>query len=255
MIPNDIVVLVGDRFSSFALLDGAVSVSKLAAHFDNAPSNDALPSCVVVGQGVSDSWLAYLEARAAERGADVSFVGERRVADRPGRHVCHKWQRRNVVITRPVPAGPNVYEMQLSIDDDCEIMSDHVTGHHVQGMVLVEAARQAFLTVTEAYLLESDEPHYFVIDKLNASFQRFIFPVHVDIRFELQTVDRSRSDRVRAEAVVRFMHCDELACQIDVAYTAIEDRKLSPREEQLARAALQHQLQAHQPRQEAATVS
>jgi hypothetical protein len=249
---TDWVVVVGDKFSAFGALQGATPVSQLAASFDRAASNDELPNRVIIGQGVSESWLAYLEARATERGASVVFIGERRVSDRAGKHLSHKHQRRNVLITRPERTGSGLFVMQLSIDDDCEIMSDHVTGHHIQGMVLIEAARQAFLAVTERFLLDGAQARYFVIDHFNVAFRKFVFPVRTDIEFELSESDDSRTDRLRAAAVIRFTHCGELACVVDVSYTAIDDQRLRPKEEQMALSALQHAL--HSGREEAAAV-
>src|SRR5690606_3616757 len=158
------IILVGDKFDHFGAQEGAVTVSKLANLLDRPRVDKALPSRVLLGQGVSEAWLTYLKGRAEAHNLDIEFIGERSVNERTGRRFAHKHQRKNILVTDPVQSGINRYECHLTVDDDCEIMSDHTTGHHIQGMLLVEAARQAFLAVTEWYLLETDDPYYFVIN-------------------------------------------------------------------------------------------
>ena len=65
---NKKTVVVGDQFAEFATLEGAITVSKLANLFDGLTQDIAIPEAIMFGQGVSDSWLAYLKNRAQSRG-------------------------------------------------------------------------------------------------------------------------------------------------------------------------------------------
>lgn len=239
---NKTVVVVGDKFSEFAALEGVTTVSKLAHLLDDAGDKHELPEQVMLGQGISESWLMYLKKRARARGLPARFVGERLVSERTGRRHSHKWQRRNVLITDPKHVDGQQYQMFLSIDDECEIMSDHVTGLHIQGMVLVEAARQAFLAVTETFHLPGNEKYYFVINNFDIAYHKFAFPVPLEIRFDLTEADRSRPDRLAAKAHIRFYQCGECVCSVEVGYTAILESRLSAREAAMAQAALDHTL-------------
>lgn len=51
----------------------------------------------------------------------------------------------------------NIFESHLMLNDRCAEMSDHVTGQHLQGMILIEAARQMTLAVTEMYFIDSND--------------------------------------------------------------------------------------------------
>jgi len=239
---NKTVVVVGDKFSEFASLEGVTTVSKLAHLLDGTGDKHGLPEQIVLGQGISESWLMYLKKRAKACELPALFVGEHLVSDRTGRRHSHKWQRRNVLITDPQNVADGRYHMFLSIDDECEIMSDHVTGHHIQGMVLVEAARQAFLAVTETFHLQDNEKYYFVINTFNISYHKFAFPVPLEIRLDLTDTDRSRPDRLGAKAHIRFYQCDQCVCDVEVGYTAILESRLSPKERTMAQAALGHAL-------------
>lgn len=240
------IILVGDKFNHFGAQEGAVTVSQLAKLLDRPGTDKALPSRVLLGQGVSEAWLAYLKARTQARGLDIEFVGERPVNERTGRRFAHKHQRKNILVTDPVQSGINHFECHLTVDDDCEIMSDHTTGHHIQGMLLVEAARQTFLAVTEWYLLDNDDPYYFVINRMDVSYRQFAFPVATTISFDISELDRSRTDRVTVKAVVKFMQLGQCVSEVLVDYTAIQQAKLEKREAQMAQDVLQRALATHQ---------
>ncbi|MBM3115832.1 AfsA-related hotdog domain-containing protein [Jeongeupia naejangsanensis] len=250
MNPDQIVV-VGDKFAHFANLPGVMTVSQLAHKLDGAAQDEDLPTSVVIGQGVSEGWYTYLKGRFNARGVPVAFRGEEQITGRTGRRFSHKWQRRNILITDPQQTGLNQYHMLLSLDDDCEIISDHTTGHHIQGMVLTEAARQAFLAVSEWFLLPKNEKYYFVINKFNVDYTKFTFPLQVGIDFHIESLDQSRADRMSAKTKIRFVQQNETVCTAEVEYTAILESRLNPKEEQMAITALNNVLdvQASQPRQ------
>jgi hypothetical protein len=123
-------------------------------------------------------------------------------------------------------------------------MSDHTTGCHLQGMLLIEAARQSFLAVTEWFLLDANQKYYFVINRLDVTYHRFAFPVGTEIDIALRNVDSSRGDRVAAEATIRFLQHGECVAEVQVAYTAILEDRLLQREAQMAQGALLQSLSA-----------
>ncbi len=236
------IILVGDKFGHFGAQEGAVTVSRLASLLDCPREGKVLPSRVLVGQGVSEAWLTYLKARAEARSLDIEFIGERPVNERTGRRFAHKHQRKNILVTDPVQNGINRYECHLTVDDDCEVMSDHTTGHHIQGMLLVEAARQTFLAATEWYLLDSGDPYYFVINRMDVNYRQFAFPVATTITFDITELDRSRVDRVSVKATIKFMQLGNCVSEVMVDYTAIQQARLEQREAQMAQDVLQRAL-------------
>ena len=94
-------LVVGDRFDEFARLNGVITVSKLANLIDRLNLEIELPQQIILGQGVSESWLNYLKKRADAHNLSINFVGERLISARTGRRYCHKQQRCNVLITDP----------------------------------------------------------------------------------------------------------------------------------------------------------
>lgn len=110
------IILVGDHFKQFGSQDGATTVSSLANLLDRPRASETAPAKVLLGQGVSESWLTYLKARAEAQSLDIEFVGERPVTGRTGRRFAHKHQRKNVLITDPVQNGLHRYECHLTVD-------------------------------------------------------------------------------------------------------------------------------------------
>ena len=237
------IYVVGDRFAHFGALNGATTVSHLAASFDGEAFASA-PARFAIGQGVSESWLQYLRSRALALGLEVEFVEVPPLSTRTGRSFAHKHRRHNILITDPQERAPLQYLSYLVIDDECELMTDHTTGHHLQGMLLIEAARQSFLAATERFLLESKEKHYFVINDLSATYYKFAFPITTEVEVVVSDVDRSRTDRLLATANVRFMQQGECVASVRFAYTAMLESKLQKREAEMAVQALQHELSA-----------
>lgn len=238
-----VTVVVGDKFSEFATLEGSTTVSRLANLFDGLHANGPIPEVVLFGQGVSEGWRNYLKKRALAGGIDTAFLGSQPIDDRTGRNFCHKWNRHNVLITHPQQVTPTRYSMLLSIDDACEIMSDHVSGYHVQGMVFIEAARQAFLAVSECFLLPKENRYYFVINKLDTTYHRFAFPLPTEITLEIVESDSSRADRYSAKVVIRFYQNGECVSESRAEYAAILEDKLLAKEKSMAVSALDAALQ------------
>lgn len=66
----------------------------------------------------------------------------------------HKNKAENVLISEVSQIDVASYQCHLLIDDGCAEMADHVTGQHVQGMVLLEACRQMVNSVSERFLIK-----------------------------------------------------------------------------------------------------
>lgn len=232
------VLIVGDRFAEFGALNGAITVSRFAAMLDGNALNTDIPERLIVGQGVSECWRAYLRERVKTRGLQVELAEEPGAGPRTGRRFAHKHRRHNILITDPIQLGVQHYHCHLIVDDECELMADHTTGCHLQGMLLIEAARQSFLAVTERFVLDAEEKFYFVINKLDVTYHRFTFPVSTEIDIRLRDLDHSRADRVSAHATMRFLQQGECVAEVQAAYTAIQEGHLLQREAQMAQAVL-----------------
>jgi len=232
------LIVVGDKFNCFGSIPGAITASKLARIMEGYDTQTPMPKVVVFGQGLSESWIEFFKSTNAENKLNIIFVEDKTSPIRAGRSQAHKVNRKNVLISSPLEMDENKYSMQLRLDDDCEIMADHTTGHHIQGMVLIEAARQSFLAVTEKFYLSKDKSYYFVINNMDVSYKKFAFPIETKINFDIKSKKSIKDERFSATADVDFIQNGESICTVSVKYTAILNENLSEKERGMAEESL-----------------
>jgi len=154
---DDLWLVVGDRFWQFAVDRKAITVSYLRGLL-NSVRGDDLPAGRMVlqlGQGVSDEDRMELLAMAqqAPHASRFDFSSWPNRSSRASSQVSHKLRAQNILLSEAKKRDDGTYEMDLMLDDQCELMMDHQTGRHLAGVVLIEAVRQALLVVTEGHVL------------------------------------------------------------------------------------------------------
>lgn len=123
-----------------------------------------------------------------------------------------------------------------------ELILDHLTGQHIQGMVLTEACRQMFLAVTEQFCLDGypAAKRYFVINSMHIRYQAFAFPLPAEIRYRLLSQEQPRADRVSIHADIDIWQGNEVTASMEVKFTVFDDVYISNRESKLAAEAVQN---------------
>ncbi|MFC7617738.1 AfsA-related hotdog domain-containing protein [Actinokineospora soli] len=81
--------------------------------------------------------------------------------------LVHKRSPENVMLADARRRGPLRLAARLCLSDMNEMILDHVTGQHVAGMVLIEAARQ-LMQLTNHEFVVNDDTHSFVLCTLAA---------------------------------------------------------------------------------------
>lgn len=202
MSPNvrEGVVVVGDRFEGITRQDGVQTLSQVLRSAQAEP--DALPDAIIVGQGIGTFDLVALKTAIDECGRAPRPVVEAHMMTLATRSASHKCRPQNVLLANVTPSGELTSRADLRIENDNELLLDHQTGAHVQGMVVVEASRQMFLASTSALQLTAGlkEP-YFVIQTMSTEFHSFLFPLPATLRFTAREPDRSRQDSAGFSAV------------------------------------------------------
>ncbi len=234
------LLVVGDVFSTFAAKNAGVNtVSELKGMITKPPIGRYR---VLLGQGVCQSDVEEIVTTL-----DKSEYKNHFLVDSPDsldfqksinhQNNVHKHKTENVMISPATSMGANCFFMSLHIQNDCAELSDHTTGQHVQGMVLVEAARQAMLSVTEEYILDKTARHssYFVLNNLQVSFKKFTFPGEVDMRFVISNLERKKGGTVKADSVTTFYHGSEELAEISINYTAYPKEYIVQKEDEMAR--------------------
>jgi len=243
-------IIVADKFADFTVNQHTVTLSHFKALLSLPCHLQPETARLMLGQGISDddrtSIVALIEGSARHRLRwDIDALHKQGM--RATAQLSHKRNPCNTLIGSPEVVDENTFRLDLFIDQNCELMNDHQTGQHVQGMVLVEAARQSFLAVTEKYfLLDHNRKSYFVINEMRSAFLGFVFPLpaHMEYRVLSKNINDRRQ---RFDVEVDLIQASEVRVRTAISFTAYPDEVISEKEAGLAIEAVAHVRSACQP--------
>ncbi|WP_170106783.1 AfsA-related hotdog domain-containing protein [Rhodovulum imhoffii] len=243
-------IIVADKFADFAINAQTITLSQLKALM-------ALPTHLLQdrnrllpGQGLSDDDCSEIvtlveNSRGHEDRWDIT--GLKALPSRAEAKLSHKRKPCNTLIGTPRTDGLDQYRIDLCIDEACEMMDDHQTGQHVQGMVLVEAARQAFLAVTEKFFLQGmNHKSYFVINDMQTRFLGFVFPLAAHMIYRIVDKDINLR-RQKFQVEIDLVQGSEVRASTRFGFTAYPEEVISAKEAELAMVATAQVLKTVQP--------
>lgn len=194
-----------------------------------------------IGQGISNAELTEMvQAIATSKHKDKFIFNETKLLayqdDAEHQRKVHKHYSSNVMISPPVNLGASCFTSELHLQSDCEELSDHTTGQHIQGMILVEAARQMMLSVSENFLLteEIKGNAYFVLHNVNIVFKNFMFPADAEIRFIASNIKHKKGGSMHAESITTFFQNDIEMAEVSIDFTAYDQNYISTKENAMA---------------------
>jgi hypothetical protein len=234
-IQNRILLVVGDKFASYVQGKDAITLSQLRGLLSlSIPLLSGQGVTVLVpGQGLGDANIKLLlqEAAASANLACFDFSLWHRLPERAPSSLSHKHNPANTLISSPRQIAVDMFESHLLIDEDCELMLDHLSGQHVQGMVLIEATRQALLAVTEAYLMPKNGIDYaFVFNALSVNYSHYTFPVGAIIRSVMTEMATENPRRLSFAANVFVEQCGQVVSTFTASFGAMEKLRITKRE-------------------------
>lgn len=230
-----ITYIIGDKFYEFSKSSHVISISEFFKKMerDDFSNNNQI---YYFGQGLSDHEKNTVSAYCEKNNITI-FNGNKSAESA----LTHKLKQENIMITEPQIIENNNYQSYLVINDDCAEMSDHVTGRHIQGMVLIEAARQMMLAVSEKYILGTDGQGkaYCILNNIVTTFKQFVFPIEVVINHIITNVQSLRNGVHSVRCVTQFIQGNQIATEIEIEYKLYEKNKMAKREEQIAEKCLE----------------
>ncbi|MGD8175352.1 AfsA-related hotdog domain-containing protein [Marinimicrobium sp. ARAG 43.8] len=244
-----IVLVVSDKFSAYVQGKDAMTYSNLRGIL-SLPI-PLLPNqgrtVLVPGQGLSDENVQTLldEASRSPNLSQFDFSLWHQLPGRAPSSLTHKHRPENTLISMPVRQTAETFTMQLMIDERCELMQDHQSGQHVQGMILIEAARQGMLAVVEQFFLpENDIDYAFVLNDMGVKYNNFAFPVSASIECRIleQSTDNPRRLTFVTEAVV--CQCGVEVSSLTFTFAAMDKARIGKREASMASKAQKWHLSA-----------
>ncbi|GGT13922.1 MULTISPECIES: AfsA-related hotdog domain-containing protein [Streptomyces] len=237
--------LVGDVFAEFAHHEGVFTVSQLAKRIKSGAFPDDAgsgPVRITLGQGVSLFDVGFIRDTLDRRGlGDRVAIDDQALHTRAGREIAHKHRPENVLISDPRPVGTDWYEADLLVDAGNEVMSDHVTGQHMQGMLATEAARQMFIAVAEQFYLPTEAvgSRYFVIDSFSTRYRNFLFPLPAVVRCHVLSHRSPHHTRTTFHCELSVTQGGSETAGMDVRFTAFDTQVSHAKETRAAQRSLQ----------------
>ncbi|MCC3736014.1 hypothetical protein LLS47_24275 [Rouxiella badensis] len=146
----------------------------------------------------------------------------------------HKVKKENIVITSPEKIDEETYNSKLILQDSSELLCDHQTGQHLQGMVLIEASRQSVIATSEKYLLKEAgitfPKKYFTMTLMNISFSSFVFPLPVTVSLKVLSKKGKAGSKFKCQCCISFEQTGVKKAEILFSFTVYDLNYITQKE-------------------------
>ncbi|UTJ46772.1 hypothetical protein NLZ15_18390 [Atlantibacter subterranea] len=242
------IMVVGNKFINFTKNENVVTIGQLEMLTKIPGTIFGDNTEFVPGQGICQDTLRNIfkdNCNEATINKKIDLSGLADFASEKINIYAHKSVKKNTLIGSCNQISSNMFTLPLIINENNELMSDHQTGQHVQGMILVEASRQAFIAVTEEfYMADKVGSSYYVINNMNIDFSSFMFPLPATIHYEM--TERDINDRrSRFNATISILQNKKLCSSMSVRFTVYPSDVISSKESNLAGNVLADILNSH----------
>ncbi len=242
MLPKTLLI-VSDKFHNFATRPDVITISELYSLLsaDNIKIPYSQKIILIPGQGFSRESINRVLALSvtAKNALSFNFNLWHKIPQRASSQLTHKHQEENILVSEPHRKSESTFEMDVLIDENCEMMRDHQTGLHIQGMLLVEAARQAYLaTMEKFYIKNKEEKNYFIFNELNVGYNKFAFPLPSSILLTNEKVDLSNKKRQHTSTKIELLQCGDVSASVLMDVTIMPDTRVSTMETRFAKQSL-----------------
>lgn len=232
---NDAKIIVGDKFEGFSNNSNVLTVSQFNSLLTESSGITDKNYQIFFGQGVNENIaknisnnFGLIKNNKIDLYDMESLISNKNTYSHK---VCHK----NILIgaAEEINDMEGTYRLSLEVDEDCELMSDHQSGQHIQGMIGVEACRQAFIAITEEFIYKGVEDSYYVINNMDTSFLSFLFPLPAEINFRY--VEKDISDyRGRFKAEMYIVQNGKSCVTMNVGFSVYPSSVILRKENELA---------------------
>jgi len=242
------IIVVGNKFGDFQTKEAGVYIVVLDTVIDMLKNGVDSNYCFIPGQGLSQESEELLFRLARE--ADVMDLFntwdtcyERA---RSGNSLSHKNRSKNQLLSLLTKTDNGCYVTEVLIDDANDIMADHTTGKHLQGMLLIEASRQLFISVGEKYYAGNEGPDRgsYIIDEMHIDFVNFAFPIPMFVQLKVNSINRKNKRKVSFDTEIEFTQNNTVVAKIKIGFTVLDSIVFHKTEKILAKSTIV-QLKSH----------
>ncbi|MDQ7809176.1 AfsA-related hotdog domain-containing protein [Amycolatopsis sp. A133] len=232
------VVVVADRFAQFARGDRVLTLSGLLGLLDSGGLRASGCHWVVhFGQGIDATDGDLLEA-ACDKSEGTVRLADPDSFRRPPEHpvVVHKDRPENVLLAGVHSPLPTHCRAELRIHRDNELVLDHHTGEHVQGIVIIEAMRQICIAQFETAIRPGLPPAAYagVWKRIDLSFEDFLFPLPATVESLIVESDLGRETNLKFRATTAVRQQGRTVATAGIEYSMIAQGRVDTLERRKA---------------------
>lgn len=226
------VVVVADRFAPFADGDRVLTMSDLLLHVAvNSPGERGHPLVIHLGQGIDNADRQVLEAACLRNGTPVARMAAREFprGEQVTPDIVHKRHPENVLLANVRHHNGEYCAADLRIHRDNELVMDHRTGEHVQGMVIIEAIRQICIAQFETgHRRELPGIEYAGVWKsINLRFQDFLFALPATVASEVTFADLSKPINLKFQVRASICQNGVEVASAEIDYSMIKQDRFT----------------------------
>ena len=236
---NPVLIIVGNKFEHFA--DQHPSVLTVDHFLKMVISKDerlqSQSHTVIFGQGISfDQQMKLRHQIKTQYSFNKIYIYPAKIERKAKDCYTHKNFSKNTLISEPKRLSISSFECFLWIDDECAELSDHVTGQHIQGMVLIEAARQMTLAVTEKFYIPDNNRKKvsFLTHELISTFYDYIFPTPVQLQYEILKHRKMHGSNQTFLVKMKCLQLDKVKTSIQFRFSVLSKKILAEKEQLMA---------------------
>ncbi|CDG18386.1 AfsA-related hotdog domain-containing protein [Xenorhabdus doucetiae] len=232
------IVVVGDRFAEFSENDNVFTFTQALKFLSSAKCENDYQ--VIFGQGLSKENIEEFKNSLCHGDTRKTLPPHQTHLLKETTRNTHKHKAENILISETIKIGESSYQCHLLIDDDCAEMADHITGQHIQGMVLLEACRQMVNSVSERFLIKTGSEKSFVLHSMNSEFKEYLFPIASSMEMTIRHFRRGLKGDFTTECIIAVIQNSTVCLCVTVKFSAIDKGYLSLIERQMAAESLSH---------------
>ena len=236
---NKAILVVGNKFQSISNGHDIISYEEL---IQKTWSYELTDTEVFFEQGVSEESVdeyknSILRLGTRKPSRVYSYFDEYTRCDKK---LTHKRLAYNALISDPQALSEKKYSSVLMIDERCAEVSDHVTGKHIQLMVLVEAARQMVLAVTEKFFIPEAIRHEmsFVAEEVDTQFKQFALPFSTTLIYEIENQRILPGNNIVNNVKISFIQNDLTMAEVTLKSKVFSKQFLIEKEDDFVNAYL-----------------
>jgi hypothetical protein len=224
MTEANINIVVGDLFKNFNKIPLCILYSDWSERklVENSQFKDKI---FIPGLGLNKLQIAAVNSSLPE---DLKYNKEMNLATNSQ---THKYNSDNILVTEPIDIGNSIYESKLIIQDNNELMLDHTTGYHIQGMIFLEATRQMATTIVDK--LFNTEDQYYLMHEIKANYFKIAYPIETTIQLELIEKEAEGAKQVFA-VYLNFFQNGKKVVNTSGSFTSTDKEKFAANEEYYA---------------------